>query len=55
MKKIRRIKAARGIAMVASLKLEMQRPRLTESVREGLAAEAASALKEPVAPLSVRA
>lgn len=52
MKKKSRIEIAREI--ISSLKIEMQRPRLTESVRSGLNAEAALAVEKPV-ELSVRA
>jgi hypothetical protein len=47
MRKKSRIKAA--AAIIASIKIEMQKPRLSESVREGLAAEATLALKQAAA------
>jgi hypothetical protein len=45
-KKTSRIEMEREF--VASLKREMERPRLTESVRNALEAEAALAAKHPV-------
>jgi hypothetical protein len=51
-KKRSRIEIAREI--VASLKKEMQKPRLTESVRNDLGARAAQTVEKP-ANLSVRA
>ena len=45
MKKKSRIEMAREI--IANLKVEMQRPRLTESVRRGLSDQAEPPLEEP--------
>ena len=47
MKTKRRIDMDRAI--VASVKREMEKPRMTESVRKALEAEAALALRWPVA------
>jgi len=45
MKKKSRIEIAREI--ISNLKIEMQRPRLTASVRESLSAQAAPSVEEP--------
>jgi hypothetical protein len=52
MKKKSRIEMARDI--VAYVKREMDRPRLTESVRNGLSGAAAPAVEKPAA-ISARA
>lgn len=51
-KKTDRVKKEKGI--VASVRKEMDRPRLTESVRDGLSATAAPATEKP-ATISARA
>jgi len=50
MKKKSRIQNASQI--IAQVKREMQEPRLTESVRKGISAQARSGTKEPAARLA---
>jgi len=47
MKKISRIDIAREI--ISRVRREMDKPRLTESVRNGFSAQAAPAVKKPAA------